>query len=95
MASREVPSPQQGATHAPVAADSALVALPAASQKQCWRSAAPEAVGLEGGVRQRRRQPLSRLRCAAELRGPLTERGRGAMEGVGWRLRAAPGDPWL
>lgn len=54
MAPREVPSPQQGATHAPVVADSALVALPAASQKQCWRSAAPEAVGLEGGVRQRR-----------------------------------------
>lgn len=54
MAPREVPSPQQGATHAPVVADSALVALPAASQKQYWRSAAPEAVGLEGGVRQRR-----------------------------------------
>lgn len=93
MAPREAPSPQRGVARAPVAAECAFVAVPAASQRQCCGSAAPEAVRLESGVRQRRGQPLSRLRCAVEPRGPLTERGRGAMEGVGRRLRTGLVEP--
>lgn len=76
----------------------AMVMVAAAGLAPCLPSSRGAARGGEGwrcggGARRRRGQPLSPLRRAAAVRGPLTELGRGAMAGVGRRLRAAPGEP--
>lgn len=62
------------------------VALPGAGTRVVGL-AAPEGGGAVPGSGG---QLLSLLRCAAEGRGPLTERGCSAMAGVGRRLRAVP-----